>query len=549
MKIIAIDLAGVCRRFFELDKTGSLSDGSALAASIQYITRAADGFDRVVVARDIRPSFRHSVCPTYKQGREDPGPVYAKLETDVLERMYLDGASIFPNKKEAEQIKIGDGYPEADDIIASFAFWFSETAAGASLEELVIASEDSDLCALVSDERHVSIRRFDGTIWREADVLEKIGYGPDLVREVKALAGDTADRYKPFPHHEPAAEGGKTKPGIGPKSAVELLSKWGRYGDQALGLSMAERVLLAAQDGVLCDRGEAAKIDAPNPGMPDCHERRCLVAGGAVALKMGYQCATLLDQLPLHFDRVLKEPVKRSLSAPKDAPIPTPETSQKPAAGPSQAPLAVRSSDTLQKPRRDRNQIERYALQPRSFDALQDSAKLLYDARIFPQFDSWQGVAGAIWIAAEQGLGVGQALRGTYVVKGKHAYSAALMVALVKREKSCLLFRLVQRESDDKKAVVEFQKNDMAEPDRYTFTWDMAERMGVTRARRSNEPTKWETQPHLMLAWAAYRECARLHWPEVVAGMYTPDELRAGKDLADAEFDQTDRDMDGEVVS
>lgn len=559
MKIIAIDLAGVCRRFFELDKTGSLTDGSALAASVQYITRAADGFDRVVIARDVRPSFRRSICPTYKAGREDPGPVYQKLEIDVMSRLYADGATVFPNNTEAKApyFAIGDGHPEADDVIASLVHWCTQSAPSeVGPLEVTIASEDSDLCALVSDEFGVSMRRFDGSIWREADVLEKLGYGPDLVREVKALAGDAADNYKPFPHHEPPSEGGRTKPGIGPKSALELLSKWGRYGSVELGLSMTERVLLAAQDGAANDRDrDGLTVGDSRIGMGDCHERRCLLAGGAQALKMGYGCATLLSDLPLGFDRILAKPVQRPIAGPK-------KTAEEPSKAsttvetdtpdrPSQAaPMVVHNSQAIDRPRRDKNQIERYALQPRRYEGqggVWDVATELHNARVFPQFSCWQGVAAAIIVAAEQGIGIGQALRGTYVVKGKLSYSAALIVSLVKREKSCKLFRLAPS-SDDKKATVRFWHADDPEPATYTFTWEMAVRMGVTTAKNSSEKTKWETQPHLMLAWAAMRECARLHWPEVVAGMYTPDELRRSKDLDDVEFEQTEADMDGEIV-
>lgn len=516
LKIIAIDLAGVCRRFFELEKDGRLSDGNAFSASVQHILRAAEGFDRVVVARDIRPSFRHAFCPTYKAGREDPGPVYQKLENDVAKRMWQDGALVLPaTSAEAKSIQIGEGYPEADDVIASFAAWLKPQGE----DRLRILSGDSDLCALVTD--HADIQRPDGSIWGPEEVVKNIGVEPRMIRELKALAGDSADKYKPFPHHLPPVEGEKTKPGIGEQKAIELLAKWGSYGDPDLGLAPAARVLLAAQDG-----------------MPDCHERRCLLAGGKTALDMGYACATLKADVALDFSRILAEPVKRSI-VPPNKPSPSDAPAKSDPALAAQESMVIKAPSGADRPRRDRNQIERYALQPRSFDALQDSAKLLFDARIFPAFDSWQGIAGAIWIAAEQGLGVGQALRGTYVVKGKHAYSAALMVALVKRERSCVLFRLVQKLCSDEKAVVEFQKNDMSEPDTYTFTMAMARRMKVVKT-----DSKWETQPHLMLAWAAMRECARLHWPEVVAGMYTPDELRGR--IEDAEFEETKEEFETE---
>jgi 5'-3' exonuclease len=508
MRIIVFDLASVTRKFFELEKTERLTDGSAFAASIQHITRAADGFDRVVVARDIRPSFRHACCPTYKQGREAPGAVYEKLETDVLTRMAQEGATVFPSSAEARDPRLEiepGGFPEADDVIASLCAWSRKQRD----VEVVIAAEDSDLCALVDDGAGISMRRFDGTPWYEEQVTERFGCRPDMISHAKALGGDEADRYKPFPHPEPPGEDGKTKPGIGLKTAIKLLVDFGAHGDPSLGLKPAERVLLAAQDGH--EKG----------GLPDGHARKCLLAGGAPALAMGYRCATMLEDLPLGFDRILSEPVKRSIvperkSAPEAVPAPKPAEA---------APMVLRQSEAL-RPRRDRDRIERYALQPRRFEELCAVAEMLYDARVFPQFSTWQGIAGAALVAAEQGIGIGQALRGTYVVEGKLAFSAALIASLVRRSPSCKVLRLLPELCDD-----------MAKPARYTFTIAMAERMkgGRLTGRDPSKPTKWQTQPHLMLCWAALREVCRLWWYDIAAGMYTPDELRAGMDATDEE--------------
>ena len=207
--------------------------------------------------------------------------------------------------------------------------------------------------------------------------------------------------------------------------------------------------------------------------------------------------------------------------------------------------MVLRQTSEVSRPRRDRQTIERYALQPRRFDELCATSEMLFDARMFPQFSTWQGIAGAALVAAEQGIGMGQALRGTYVVEGKLSFSAALIASLVRRAPSCKVLRLVPDECDDKRATVEFQRDDMAKPAQYVFTIAMAERMkgGKLSGRDPNRKTKWETQPHLMLCWAALREVCRLYWFDIAAGMYTPDELRAGQDLEDGEFEQTAEDL------
>jgi 5'-3' exonuclease len=542
MRIIAIDLASITRKFFELDKDGKLSDGSALSASLQYLARACDGFDRVVVARDVRPSFRKGICPTYKAGREDPGPVYEKLEKDVAMRLFNDGATVFPSREEKAlpEFTIGSGHPEADDVLASLAGWYTSNRVDGW--SLTIASEDSDLAALVCDDYAIEMRRFDGSIWHEAEVIEKIGCQPEMVRHVKALGGDSADGYKPFPHHDPPIEGARTKPGLGTDKAIGLLANWRDYGDPALGLLLGQRVLLAAQDGAAFD-ADSDKQNPANKGMRDCHERRCLLAGGAQALAMGYGCATMLDSLPLGFARILEKPIKRSIVAPKKAPeasaplaVPAPAEPS-----PSPAPMVLREAAAIDRPRRDKNQIERYAMQPRSFDEVCQVGEMLYDARMFPQFSTWQGISGAIMVAAEQGIGAGQALRGTYVVEGKLSFSAALIASLVRKSPSCKALRLIPEECDATKATVEFQRDDMVRPSRYVFTIAMATTMkgGKLSGKDTSRKTKWETQPHLMLCWAALREVCRLYWFDIASGMYTPDEVRTGQDIEDAEFEQT----------
>jgi 5'-3' exonuclease len=547
MKILVVDLASVTRRFFELEKTQSLTDGSALSASVQLITRASDGYDRVVIVRDLRPSFRHSICPTYKAGRQDPGPVYTKLEVDVATRLYQDGASVYPNNAEAKDPRLElmtGGFPEADDTIASIVAWYLGVGSDGAVVGappdgwcLTILSQDSDLCALVSDQYRIDVRRLEGTIWREEDVIREFGCKPEMIPHVKALGGDTADGYKPFPHPDAKPDDAKTKPGIGTKKAIELLSTWGKYGDGPDDMRPGERVLWAAQDGLAYETNNPGK--GPPPGsMPDCHERRCLVVGGTAAIKMGYGCATMRDDLPLDFSRILAAPVVRSIVPPKKTELAAAAAALAKPTEP--APMVLRQSDNVG-PRRDRNSIERYALQPRRFDELVDTAQMLYDARMFPQFSTWQGIAGAALVAGEQGIGIGQALRGTYVVEGKLSFSAALIASLVRRSSSCKILRLIPEECDDRRATVEFQRDDMAKPARYVFTIEMAARMrgGSISARSGGNKTKWETQPHLMLCWAALREVCRLYWYDISAGMYTPDELRSKQDLSDDEFEAT----------
>ncbi len=101
---------------------------------------------------------------------------------------------------------------EADDLIATLV-------RHAQLHgiDVVIVTGDKDLMQLVND--HVSIYnpRKAGTEieWLDpAGVKEKFGVTPDKVRDVLALMGDTSDNVPGVP-------------GIGPKTAVELINQFG----------------------------------------------------------------------------------------------------------------------------------------------------------------------------------------------------------------------------------------------------------------------------------------------------------------------------------
>ena len=97
---------------------------------------------------------------------------------------------------------------EADDIIASLA----KVATGAGME-VVICSSDKDLMQLCCGEVFVldtmRNRRFGA-----GEVREKFGVGPEQVGDVLALMGDSIDNV-------PGVDG------IGPKTAAELINKFG----------------------------------------------------------------------------------------------------------------------------------------------------------------------------------------------------------------------------------------------------------------------------------------------------------------------------------
>jgi 5'-3' exonuclease len=510
MKILVGDMSSVCRSFWEMYQNGRLTDGEAFTASVGRVRRAAEGFDRVVLALDVGPSFRKLHCPEYKAKRPDPGEAYRKMVRDVVERLMKDGATMFPNKGEMAKIAVksphpnGDNdfeflsYPEADDVIASLVSWYRHhvnAAFESSPDEdeaplLCILSGDTDLWALVDDVAGIHVEKVqngENNVVTEAQVSGRFGGVGPWVTEVKALSGDEVDGYRPFRHPEAPAEGGKEKPGIGLNTAIELLKL------------VPEQTAAAVVERAMSDD----KFATP-------HVLSCLRAARGGGLAVGYACARMLTDLPLDFSRILAEPKVQPLVESASRIVASPSAIQQPA----QSLATSTTTTTIQETRFDRN-----ALQPRTTPDLWDRADMLFNSRMFPQFKSVAAVATGIVILQEMGYRMG-ALRHLYDINGRLGFSGALIVATVRRSKTCKMFVLASGPLDDT-AVVRFQRHDMPEPREYAFTEEMAKRL-------DSKGDPWRKSRHVMKAWAAQRECGRLHWPELVGGLWMPDEIRGG---------------------
>ncbi len=100
-----------------------------------------------------------------------------------------------------------EGY-EADDVIATVV-----KKAKAAGMRVVISSADKDLMQLV-DDRCVMWDTMRDRVYGPAEVTTKFGVGPDQLRDLLALVGDTSDNIPGVP-------------GIGPKTAADLIHQFG----------------------------------------------------------------------------------------------------------------------------------------------------------------------------------------------------------------------------------------------------------------------------------------------------------------------------------
>ena len=118
---------------------------------------------------------------------------------------------------------------------------------------------------------------------------------------------------------------------------------------------------------------------------------------------------------------------------------------------------------------------------------------------------------------AELGLSPVASLRSIHVIQGRAVLSAALIAGIVQRRPDlCEGFALV--ESSDTIATYETTRRGQA-PVRMSFTLEQAQRARLT------DKDNWKKYPHAMLRARASAELARAVYPDVVGGLYDPDEI------------------------
>lgn len=142
---------------------------------------------------------------------------------------------------------------EADDLIGTAAEKFKN-----NLDlQIVILTGDLDALQLVLNEKIIAKTFKKGVsetvVYGEKEVAERYGLGPESLRDYKALIGDSSDNIPGVP-------------GIGPKTAVNLLKKYGDL-DALLKNGQGEKSypqLAASEKQILLSKKLAAIVrDAP----------------------------------------------------------------------------------------------------------------------------------------------------------------------------------------------------------------------------------------------------------------------------------------------
>lgn len=150
---------------------------------------------------------------------------------------------------------------------------------------------------------------------------------------------------------------------------------------------------------------------------------------------------------------------------------------------------------------------------PRDLAEAMTLAKTYAASKILGSYGTPEQVMLVMATGAELGISPTAALRGLYVVEGRIYMSADMMVALALRSSVCQRFDLV--ESTDQVATYEVQRKG-GQPTRFSFTAADKAKAGLKNVH--------DKYPATMLRHRAAAIACRAVFPDVILGMYAPEE-------------------------
>jgi len=213
MKLLILDGNSVINRAFYGVRPLTNSEGLFTHAIYGFLNilekmEKEEQPDAVCVAFDLHgPTFRHKMYDGYKATRH-PMPEELAQQMPVMKQV-LNAMNI--------PIYACQGW-EADDVIGTVSHICSNNT-----WECVIVTGDRDSLQLIDENVHVKLviskpGQTTATLYTREKFQEEYGFEPKKLIDLKALMGDSSDNIPGVP-------------GVGPKTATELLVKFGSLND------------------------------------------------------------------------------------------------------------------------------------------------------------------------------------------------------------------------------------------------------------------------------------------------------------------------------
>ena len=221
------------RHFYGIRRgRGSDPPLGAVAGVLHTVAQMIEGgATHLGVATDhVIESFRNDLWPDYKTGDGIDPVLWAQFHP-LEEALAAMGVAVWA------MVEL-----EADDALASAAHL---AARDGRVEKVCIWTPDKDLAQCVVGDRVVQVDRKSGQIRNADAVRAKFGVPPERMPDYLALVGDAADGYPGVP-------------GIGPKTAAQLIGRYGPLEDFP-----PESLRGLREDALLFKRLATLRTDAP----------------------------------------------------------------------------------------------------------------------------------------------------------------------------------------------------------------------------------------------------------------------------------------------
>ena len=488
--LLLIDLSGIYWAAYHATADQEVS--AAFDRTVDAVRRLASEADYVAVCCDSPPYFRRSILPTYKAQRAEAPPLAIEQFERVKARLRADGHLLWAAPTF-----------EADDVIA----WAVKSAcADPAIGRITVASNDKDLHQLVT-ERVYCYSPLSKTMYGPAAVLDKHGVQPGSMLDYLSLVGDASDNVPGVP-------------GVGPKTAAWLIDNFGNLDD-----ALAEAAKPEPECGIKKPKLRQSLVDYAD------NARR---ARDVIALRTDLP----LEWKELYVDREpkpLNETVVENLDGDPGAATNGNGNGKHEAAFASDvqpqvkaAPLVVRAPEEWS-----------LALEPRSSKGAWELAGILNNSRLYTKLGGQEAVYAILMRGRSLGLDATTALSAFHNVGGRITMHADLIEALVLRSGRAEYFEVV--ETDAKHATYCTKRVGGKREQTLTFTIEEACAAklvvkdpngldGFNGRDTDGKPTSdanWSKYRPLMLRHRCKTQLARMVYPDVVLGLYAPEELDA----------------------
>ena len=163
-------------------------------------------------------------------------------------------------------------------------------------------------------------------------------------------------------------------------------------------------------------------------------------------------------------------------------------------------------------------------ISPDEYRMMSSMADALVSSGFLPQsVNTPQKAVAIILVGRELGIAPWQALSTINVIQGKPTISPQLMLGLINRSGQLEDMKV----TDDGTTCTVIMKRSGRTP--HTFTFSMADANAMGLSSKDN----WKKQPAVMRQWRAVGGCARIVFPDIILGLYTPEEMGADVRVSD----------------